>query len=445
LAHLPTIGEARQRLADGTLSGAELVEACLERATDPAGEGARAFIEIDREGAVAAAAALDAMRSAGVEPSPFAGIPVSVKDLFDVRGQVTRAGSVVLDRGPAEADADAVAAWRQAGLVLVGRTNMTEFAYSGLGVNPHYGTPANPWDRERGCIPGGSTSGGAVSVADGMALGALGSDTGGSCRIPAALCGLVGLKPTQARISRRGAVPLSDSLDAVGVIARTVACCAELEALLRGTEADGVAAPPRPPRLAIPRGYLFEGVDTTVAYAFQRAVARLASEGAQLVEVELPELDEIPGVSAAGGFPAAESYAWHRDLIAARGADYDPRVISRIRRGESQPASDLLALRRWRSAFQTRIAARLAGFDGFVAPTVPIVAPLLDATAADDEYARLNLLMLRNPTVVNLLDGCAISLPMGAEGEPPTGLMLAGLGGTDDELLRIANWMEACL
>jgi aspartyl-tRNA(Asn)/glutamyl-tRNA(Gln) amidotransferase subunit A len=442
LTELPTIGEARSGLADGSLTSAGLVEGCLERAADPEGEGARTFIELDRDGAAATAAAMDAMRGAGVEPSPFAGIPVSVKDLFDVRGQVTRAGSVVLDEGPAAADSDAVGAWRRAGLVLVGRTNMTEFAYSGLGLNPHYGTPANPWDRERGRIPGGSTSGGAVSVADGMALGALGSDTGGSCRIPAALCGLVGFKPTQSRVSRRGTVPLSDSLDAVGVIARTVACCAELEGLLRGVEVGRLAMPSRPPRLAVARGYLFDGVDATVAYAFERAVARLANEGAEVVEVEVPELREIPEVSAAGGFPAAESYAWHRDLIAARGADYDPRVISRIRRGESQPASDLLALRNWRNGFQTRMAARLAGFDGFIAPTVPVVAPPLDAFADDDEYGRLNLLILRNPTVVNLLDGCAISVPMGADEEAPSGLMLAGLGGTDDELLGIANWME---
>jgi aspartyl-tRNA(Asn)/glutamyl-tRNA(Gln) amidotransferase subunit A len=444
-ADAPTIAAAREGLAAGTLTSAGLVEECLARTRDPTGEGARAFTLIDEESADAVAAAMDAMRAAGVEPSRFAGIPVAVKDLFDVRHQVTRAGSVALDEGPAAADADAVAAWRRAGLVLLGRTNMTEFAYSGLGINPHYGTPLNPWDRGRGRIPGGSTSGGAVAVADGMALGALGSDTGGSCRIPAALCGLVGLKPTQARVSRRGMVPLSTSLDAVGVIGRTVACCAELEALLRGEELKSLPEPPRPPRLAIPRGYLFEGVDDIVGAAFERAVGKLAAAGAELVETEFGELDEIPGASAAGGFPAAESFAWHRELITARGDAYDPRVLVRIRRGETQPASDLLALREWRAGFKARIAARLAGFDGFLAPTVPVVAPPLDVFEDDEEYARLNLLILRNPTVVNLLDGCAISVPMGAAGEGPSGLMLAGLGGTDDEMLRIANWMEARL
>jgi aspartyl-tRNA(Asn)/glutamyl-tRNA(Gln) amidotransferase subunit A len=442
---LPTIAAARKGLAAGTLTSRELVEACLSAATDPEGEGSRTFIEVDPDGATATAAAMDAMRAAGVEPSPFAGIPVSVKDLFDVRGQVTRAGSLALDQGPADADADAVAAWRRAGLVLVGRTNMTEFAYSGLGINPHYGTPANPWDRERGRIPGGSTSGGAVSVADGMALGALGSDTGGSCRIPAALCGLVGLKPSQARISRRGMVPLSPSLDAVGVIARTVACCAELEALLRGAEPAVLAEPPRPPRLAVARGYLFEGVDETVGAACEEALARLRAAGAELDDIDFPEFQEIPQVSAAGGFPAAESYSWHRELIAERADDYDPRVLSRIRRGESQPASDLLALQKWRTGFRARLAVRLAGYDGFLGPTVPVVAPPLDAFEDDGEYAQLNLLMLRNPTVVNLLEGCAISVPMHSPDTPPSGLMLAGPGGTDEDILQIASWMEARL
>lgn len=445
MSDLPTVAVARERLADGTLISAELVDTCLERATDPGGEGARAFIQVEEQSAHTVAAAIDAMRAAGAEPSPFAGLPVSVKDLFDVRHQVTRAGSIALDQGPAAADSDAVAAWRRAGLVLVGRTNMTEFAYSGLGLNPHYGTPANPWDRERGRIPGGSTSGGAVSVADGMALGALGSDTGGSCRIPAALCGLVGFKPTQARISRRGMVPLSPTLDAVGVIARTVECCAELEALLRGLEVDGVDDPPRPPRLAIPRGYLFDGVDAAVGTAFARAVERLAAEGADLVEIEFPELEEIPEMSATGGYPAAESFAWHRGLIAERAADYDPRVLVRIRKGEAQPASDLVALQRWTESFRSQAAARLAGFDGFVSPTVPVVAPPLEVFEDEGEYGRLNLLMLRNPTVVNLLDGCSVSVPMHAAEEPPTGLMVAGLAGTDAELLQIARWMEARL
>ncbi|MBS1878104.1 MAG: amidase [Actinobacteria bacterium] len=443
VAAAPTVAAAARDLASGRTSSEQLVEDCLARIEDPTGEGGRAFLEIDAEAARRAARALDAMRAAGAEPSPYAGIPVSVKDLFDVRGQRTRAGSTFLDRGPAPADAAAVARWRRAGLVLLGRTNMTEFAYSGLGLNPHFGTPAGPWDRERGHIPGGSSSGAAVSVADAMALGALGSDTGGSCRIPAAFCGLAGFKPTRSRVPRAGMVPLAPSLDAVGVLGRSAGCCAALYGLLRE---DAAAAPPapasRPPRLALGGEYFLADADATVSAAFDRALGRLADAGAELVDVAIPELEEIAGASAGGGFPAAESFAWHRELIAAHGDEYDPRVISRIRRGEGQSAADLLDLQRWRRRFEAALGSRLEGCDGLVCPTVPIVPPPLDAFADDGEYARLNLLALRNPTVVNLFDGCAISLPMHGAGEPPSGLMLAALGGRDERLLGAAAWVE---
>jgi aspartyl-tRNA(Asn)/glutamyl-tRNA(Gln) amidotransferase subunit A len=441
-----TLRRVADDLAAGRTTSRALVEACLERAQDGSGEGARAFLALDADGARAAARAMDAMRAAGVEPSPFAGIPVSVKDAFDVRRQVTRAGSTVLDPTPAANDAPAVAAWRRAGLVLLGRTNMTEFAYSGLGLNPHFGTPANPWDRGRGRVPGGSSSGAAVSVADGMACGALGSDTGGSCRIPAAFCGLVGFKPTQARISRAGMVPLSPTLDTVGVIGRSVACCAELEALLGHRMPAESIELPRAPRLLVPRNYFLDDADRVVSASFERTLSALSSAGADLVEVDLPELAEIAEASAGGGFPAAESYAWHRDLLARHGDSYDPRVAARIRRGEHQSAADLLALHTWRASFIARLRERLEGFDAMACPTVPIVAPPLDALIDDDEeYGRINLLVLRNPTVVNLFDGCAMSIPMHQPGDPPSGLMLAAPAGADENLLRVARWAEARL
>jgi aspartyl-tRNA(Asn)/glutamyl-tRNA(Gln) amidotransferase subunit A len=429
-------------LAAGRTTASALVEGCIERAADPAGEGERVFVELDAERARDVARAIDGLREAGGEPSPYAGIPVSVKDLFDVRGQVTRAGSVVLDRGPAAADAAAVAGWRRAGLIPIGRTNMTEFAYSGLGINPHHGTPANPWDRQTGRIPGGSSSGAAVSVSDGMAFGALGSDTGGSCRIPAALCGLVGYKPTQDLISREGMAPLSESLDAAGVIAPSVACCAALAGLARGEEWRRARPASRPPRLAVPRTVVFDDAEPAVVAAFERACGTLAEAGAELVDLKLAELAEIGPASAKGGFPAAEAFAWHRKLIEEHCAGYDPRVLVRILRGKGQSAADLIELIAWRRSFIERVAERLAGFDAFVFPTVPALAAPLADLVDDDEYSRVNLLMLRNPTVVNLLDGCAISVPMQAEGEPPSGLTIAALGGQDERLLRIAAWVE---
>jgi aspartyl-tRNA(Asn)/glutamyl-tRNA(Gln) amidotransferase subunit A len=437
-----TLAAVAADLAAGRVRAAELVEDALRRIEDPAGEGRRAFLTVDADAARAAAAAMDGLRAVGLEPTPYAGIPVSVKDLFDVRGQVTRAGSTALDRGPADADADAVASWRRAGLISLGRTNMTEFAYGGIGINPHYGTPKSPWDRERGRIPGGSTGGGAVAVADGMAFGALGSDTGGSCRIPAAFCGVTGLKPTASHVSRRGSVPLADALDSVGVIGRSVACCGILYDLLRGASTTPVEPVRRPPRLGVPGGYLMGDTDADVGAAFERALGRLAEAGAALVEVDLPELEPIPEVLADGGFTTAESFAWHEELLASRGAEYDPRIRTKIERGRRQTARDLLALHEWRRGFVAAMARRFDGLDGLAFPTVPIVPPPLDAFAADEDYVRLNLLVLRNSTVVNLFDGCAISLPMEAPGEPPAGLTLALPGDRDAELLRVAAWVE---
>jgi aspartyl-tRNA(Asn)/glutamyl-tRNA(Gln) amidotransferase subunit A len=437
------LSELAAALGSARTTSEGLVEECLTRIEDRNGEGARTFIEVDADGARRAARAMDALRRAGAEPSPYAGIPVSVKDLFDVRGQITRAGSRALDRPPAERDAGAVARWRRAGLVVIGRTNMTEFAFSGLGINPHYGTPANPWGRERHRIPGGSSSGAAVSIADGMAHGALGTDTGGSCLIPAALCGVVGFKPTQARVPRDGVVPLAPSLDSVGVLGRTVACCAALTAMLCDQEPSELRPLARPVRLGVPRNYLFDDLDSDVSAAFARAIRRLEDAGADLVDVELPELDEISETKSGGGIVAAEAFAWHRDLIAEHQADYDPRVLCRIRRGERLSARDLPALRAWRKGIIDHVQRTLEHFDAIACPTVPLVAPPLDALADDKEYARVNLLMLRNPTVVDLIDGCTVSVPIHDNGEPPTGLMVAGLADEDDRILRIASWIEA--
>jgi aspartyl-tRNA(Asn)/glutamyl-tRNA(Gln) amidotransferase subunit A len=322
---------------------------------------------------------------------------------------------------------------------------MTEFAFSGLGLNPHHGTPANPWDREHRRIPGGSSSGAAISVSDGMAHGALGTDTGGSCRITAALCGLAGFKPTQARVPRAGMVPLSPTLDAVGVIARTVRCCAILEGLLADQEPMTPDGASQPPRVAVVRNYLLDDAEPQVLGAFERSVQRLREGGADLVDVEVPELDEIPDMNGGGGFAAAESFAWHHDLIADHADGYDPRVLVRIKRGERLSARDLLVLRERRAALIEGARRRLSAFDAFIGPTVPAVAPLLETLEQDHEYARMNVLMLRNPTVVNILDGCAISIPMHEAGEPPMGLMVAGFAHTDAQVLNVAEWMERCL
>jgi aspartyl-tRNA(Asn)/glutamyl-tRNA(Gln) amidotransferase subunit A len=436
------LGAIAADLRSGATTSEQLVETCLRQIEDPDGEGSRVFVAVDAEGSLAAGRAMDQLRRVGAEPSPWAGIPVSVKDLFDMRGQVTRAGSRALDGSPADRDAIAVARLRAAGFVVIGRTNMTEFAFSGLGVNPHHGTPLNPWSRSDQRIPGGSTSGGAVSVTDEMAYGALGTDTGGSCRIPAALCGLVGFKPTQDRIPRDGAVPLSTTLDTVGVLGATVECIAILDALLCGSTPEPLTRLPRPPRLVVPRNYLFDEIDESVAADFSRLVDRIRDAGAHVEETTFPELDTIPDLNSGGGFPAAEAWSWHHDLLAAHGDLYDPRVRSRIERGAHQTARDLITLTGRRQALIADVGRRLDAYDGLLCPTVPLVAPPLSAFDSDGDYSRINLLMLRNSTVINLIDGCAISIPAHTAGRAPTGAMIAGPHGTDTTVLRIAAWIK---
>ena len=434
-------------LSQGRTTSRALVEDCLARISDPRGEGARTFIKTYDVSARAAADAADKMRGAGIAASPYAGIPVSIKDLFDVAGEITTAGSRVLaTASPAISDAPVIARLRAAGLVIVGRTNMTEFAYSGLGLNPHYGTPRNPYDRDAGRIPGGSSSGAAISVCDGMAAAGLGTDTGGSCRIPAALTGTVGWKPTAKRIPLVGALPLATSLDSIGGIAPSVSCCAIMDAILAG---EPLLAPQAFPlkglRLAVPQSLVMEDVDSTVATAFARALATLSSGGALVQDIALKELLELPAINAKGGFPAAEAYAWHRHLLASKGADYDPRVKVRIEKGVQQSAADYIDLCAARKDFMRRVDALCSPFDALILPTVPIVAPTIGELADDQEYGRVNLLMLRNPTVVNFLDGCALSIPCHRRGEAPVGLMVVGQSGEDRRLLAVGLALESAL
>jgi len=441
-----TLQALRAALAAGRTSSRALTEQALDAASASA-EAAASFVAVHAAAARASADAIDAQRAAGVPLPPLAGIPISIKDLFDEAGQVTRAGSRVLaDAPPATQDCPVVARLRAAGAVIVGRTNMTEFAYSGLGLNPHYGTPRNPWDRATGRIPGGSSSGAAVSVTDGMAAAAIGTDTGGSVRIPSALCGLTGFKPSAARVPIDGVVPLSPTLDSIGPLARSVACCALLDAVMAGEAPAPVRpAPLAGKRLWLPRTLVFEGVDDTVAGAFDDACRRISAAGAQIVAIDLPEFADLARINRGGGFAAAESWWWHAALIGEREARYDPRVATRIRRGATMLAADYLALlderRRWIAA----VAARLDG-DPMLMPTVPIVAPpIAPLEASDDAYARANLLLLRNPTLINFLDGCALSLPCHRDGGAPVGLTLAGCNGQDRAVLAAGAAIEAAL
>ncbi|WP_354683345.1 amidase [Cupriavidus necator] len=443
-ATVSTIATAKRQLADGSANALSLLASCVERICNPGGEGARAFPHGVSMAARRQAQASDMLREQGVA-GPLAGIPVSVKDLFDVQGDVTRAGALVLPERTATADAPAIARLRAAGAVLVGRTNMTEFAYSGVGINPHYGTPRNPFDRQAGRIPGGSSSGAAVSVTDGMALAAIGSDTGGSCRIPAALCGIVGFKPTASRVPLQGAVPLSPSYDSVGCLANTVACCAAVDAVMAGEEAVTAAAPLAGLRLAVPAGLVMEGISDEVAQVYSRALRRLSAAGALLQDVDFDSWKQLAELGANGGLVAAEASAWHGSLMAAHAARYDPRVLSRIRLADGQRAADYLRMRQHRSELCRQAHAELAGFDAVVLPTVPIVAPRIAELDDDDAFFTANRLLLRNPAIANMLDLCALSVPCHRHGEAPVGLMLFGRHLADRRLLAIGMGVEAAL
>ena len=439
-----TIDQLAQALDAGQTSSRALVELSLSRIADPSGEGSRAFIRVYAEQARTMADAADALRKVGRSAGRYAGIPIALKDLFDVAGEPTPAGSRVLaDALPAAANAPVVARMLAAGFIPMGRVNMTEFAFSGLGINPHYGTPLSPWDRASGRIPGGSSSGTAVAVADGMAAAGLGTDTGGSCRIPAAFCGIVGYKPTARRVPIHGVLPLAPSLDSVGPLAPSVGCCAAIDGILAG---EGVFAPAPVGltglRFAVPENVVLDGMDETVAAAFDRALGALSAAGAAVTRVRFPEFDEIQGVNAKGGLAASEAYAWHRSLLASKGEGYDPNIRVRIARGQDMSAADYLDVLTARRRLIASFDARTRNYDCVLMPTVPIIAPRIAALNDQQAYNRINMLILRNTALGNFLDRCSISVPCHRAGEALVGLMLTGETMGDARLFGIAAAVE---
>lgn len=442
-----TLSELAAALEAGTTTARALVEDCLARIADPEGEGTRAFVRVDANAARAMADASDLLRRVGRAPTAFAGIPISVKDLFDLTGQTTKAGSVVLEGAPpARANAPAVARLLAAGFIPLGRTNMTEFAFSGLGINPHYGTPRSPWDRETGRIPGGSSSGAAVSVADGMAYAGLGTDTGGSCRVPAAMCGIVGYKPTARRVPITGVLPLAPSLDSVGSLAHSVECCAIVDAVMANETPVPLGTPSIAGlRLAVPSNIMLDGLDSTVAATFALALERLEASGARIIEVEFSAMADVAVANSRGGLTAPEALAWHRALMTEKAAGYDPRILKRIERGIGVSAADYIDTLYARTAVIARMDTQTRDYDALVMPTCPLVPPAIADLDDEAEYNRINLLQLRNTAIGNFLDRCAISLPCHREGEAPVGMMLMGETMGDAKLFRIATAVEAAM
>jgi aspartyl-tRNA(Asn)/glutamyl-tRNA(Gln) amidotransferase subunit A len=273
-----------------------------------------------------------------------------------------------------------------------------------------------------------------------MAVVALGTDTGGSVRIPAAVCGITGFKPTARRVPIDGVVPLSTSLDSIGPLANSVECCAIVDAVFAG---EPIAVPEAAPlaglRFAIPRQFVMAELDATVAKAFERACRALSAKGVKIEQLDLPQLDELPAINVKGGFAASEAYAWHHKLIARRGNLYDPMVHPRIMRGKEMTAADYIDLLAARSDLQKRVSAVTANYDAVIMPTCAIVAPTQDEVSTPDGFTRKNMLLLRNTTVGNFLDRCAISLPCHAAGELPVGFMLMGEAMADKRVLAMAR------
>ena len=439
---------ARAAVENGQATASDLLDVSLAAADGPL--AAHAFIRRFDAQARAAARAVDQARLAGAPLPPLAGLSLSIKDLFDVAGQPTTGGSIVFaDAVPATADATVVARLRRAGAALIGHTNLSEFAFSGVGINPHHGTPANAGTRHIDAVarvPGGSTSGGAVSVSCGAAWAALGSDTGGSIRIPAALQGLVGFKPTQRLVPLDGSIPLSTTLDTACAVTRSVRDAIALQTILGDADVTLAGRPIDSLRLAVPRTLMLDGLDPEVSRCFDRTLSRLSRAGARIETIDLPALSELAQINAQGGFSAAESWAWHRKWLVARSGDYDPRVALRIRRGETMSAADYLDLLHARRDWIDRVSRVLRGFTAALSPTVPMTAPPLAPLVHDDDaFFAVNARLLRNTSAVNFLDGCALSLPCHASGELPVGLMVWSCELQDEAVLDASLAIEGVL
>jgi aspartyl-tRNA(Asn)/glutamyl-tRNA(Gln) amidotransferase subunit A len=423
------------------MSVRDRLEQALAAIADPKGEGARACLTVYAASARAAADAADARAKAGMSLGAMDGAIVTIKDLFDVKGEPTRAGSRILADAPAAtADAPVVRRLRAAGAVIVAKTNMSEFAFSGVGMNPHYGTPGNPADRGR--VPGGSSSGAAITAADHMCEVAIGTDTGGSCRIPAALCGIVGYKPSKQRVPTDGAFPLSFTLDSIGPLARDVADCARGDAVLAGEE----DAPLKPAsvaglRLGVPRGLLTTEWDNTVGTRFGAARKKLSDAGARITDEPMPLVDEMLTVNAKGGLAPAEAFAIHRENLGRRGNEFDPNVKFRIERGGNVTAADYVDMMQARARLVRAMDAQLSPFDAWMMPTAAIVAPMIAEMQDTRTFNIKNMLLLRNTLTWNFFDNCSISIPIPGSGMP-VGLMLVARNGHDRRLFEMAAAIE---
>jgi aspartyl-tRNA(Asn)/glutamyl-tRNA(Gln) amidotransferase subunit A len=450
MQYFTSLRSLAQALNRAEITACELVEQALQRAS----QSDSVFIAVN-EGLTSLAKSIDAARKRGDTLPPLAGIPITLKDLFNVRNEVTLAGSVVRKAlaKPESEDAEVVAPLREAGLLFLGRTNMSEFAFSGMGKNPHYGTPLSIWDRDTGRLPGGSSSGSAVSVAEGIVVATLGSDTAGSCRIPAAFNGIVGVKPSYGRMSLKGIYPLSPTSDAPGPLANDVDSCYLLDLLMCGQLTPKDPLPTLKPRdikslkLVVPQTQVLDGLDTEVQIAFDNSLQALRDSGASIDFVEMSSIDDCVDMFAKRAVVIHEAYHHHREMLEQHGDQFDPFVGQRLLTGAN--ISDHEQLERYHE--KARIIElfnqqfRASGADALLYPTVACIPPAIAETEDLDNARVVNLRCLRNTATANYFDGCSISLPCHKAGTAPVGLMVSAMNGDDEELYEISTAIEQAI
>ena len=439
-----SIVDLAQQLQMGQLTSCELIEQAISAAQS----SEAVFIRVDCEGARAEAQRVDHARRNHQNLPYFAGIPISVKDLFDIKGQLTTAGSRVLQGGPAaSADATVIDRLRKAGFIILGRVNMSEFAFSGMGLNPHYGTPPSIWNRAVGHLPGGSSSGSALSVAEGIVLGSIGSDTAGSTRVPAAFNGLVGIKPSYRRFPLKGIFPLSPTTDVPGPIAKSVECCYQLDAAMAGhkTPACLSAKSVASIRLLLPDARVMEHLDPHVEATLTRTIDRLTRAGCTIVQRRVEVLDALLQLFETKPIAAYEAWCGHKARLQQYGDQYDPFVRQRMTLGEKITTSDYQATLKQRVQLVQTFNAEVTDVDALMYPTVARIPPKLSQLTDIDTMCAINLACLRNTATVNYFDGCAISLPCQAPETAPVGLMLSSTNGRDQCLFEVAKSVEAIL
>lgn len=436
-------------VASGLISAEEVAERTL--AGIAACEDQAIFTRVTPERAFSEARAAAQRLREGRPASVLDGVPIAWKDLFDLEGMPTTAGSRVFENAPpAAADAPVVSRLKRAGMICVGRVNMTEFAFSGIGLNPHYGTPRNPHGRGEARVPGGSSSGSAVVVARGLAPAAIGTDTGGSVRIPAAFNGIIGYKASSGRYPMDGVFPLSETLDTLGVFARNVADAIVIDAAMCGLLAPAVrSASLEELRILAPTNVVLDDCEPAVARNFEAALTRLARAGATIERGPMPIFDDILALSARHGtIVAAEAYALHKTRVEGPDADrIDRRIVKRVRLAHTMPMVDYIAIIQARSRLIEQARRLLAGRCLVAMPTVPHAAPSIAALEADDElFFRMNAKTLRNTMLGNFLGWCGVSLPTGTDDVGlPTALLLSGAPGMDEQLLALSLAAEAII